>query len=89
MDDGNIMIFYNHPAYTIVLNEVTEKHMDLIRQNHMEALARDEVLITPKGPNKFDDFAMKALFGRCYFFMDAKDPIVSKIIRGTNSEQVN
>lgn len=87
MDDGNIMILYNHPAYTIVLNETTEKHMDIIRKNHMEALARDEVLITPAGPNKFDDFGMKALFGRCYFFMDAKNPIVSKIIRGTNSEQ--
>lgn len=87
MDDGNIMIFYNHPAYTIVLNEIIEEHLDIIRKNHMEALARDEVLITPAGPNKFDDFGMKALFGRCYFFMDAKDPIVYRIIRGTNSEQ--
>ncbi len=87
MDDGNILIFYNHPAYTVVLEEVANKHIDPIRKNHMKALARDEVLMTPGGPNKFDDFGMKALFGRCYFFMDAKKPEVASVIRKTNSEQ--
>ena len=81
MDDGNIMIFYNHPAYTVVLEEISQKHLATIRTNHMKALVRDEVLITPAGPNKFDDFGMKALFGRCYFFMDAKQPAVVWIIR--------
>jgi len=87
MDDGNILIFYNHPAYTVVLDEVTKKHIDDIRKNHMKALARDEVLMTPGGANKFDDFGMKALFGRCYFFMDAKKPEAARVIRKTNSEQ--
>lgn len=86
MDDGNILIFYNHPAYTVVLDELTEQHMDIIRKNHLKALARDEVLITPAGPNKFDDLGMKALFGRCYFFMDAKSPTVTHIIRKDSGE---
>ena len=87
MDDGNILIFYNHPAYTVVLEEITRQHMDLIRTNHLKALARDEVLMTSAGPNKFDDFGMKALFGRCYFFMDAKKPEVVSVIRKGSSEQ--
>ena len=81
MDDGNILIFYNHPAYSLVLREITEAHMETIRKNHLKALARDEVLMTPAGPNKFDDFGMKALFGRCYFFMDAKKPEVVRVVR--------
>jgi len=87
MDDGNILIFYNHPAYTIVLKEITEKHMDTIRKNHLKALAREEVLMTPAGPNKFDDSGMKALFGRCYFFMDAKKPEVVRVVRKIVGEQ--
>jgi hypothetical protein len=87
MDDGNILIFYNHPAYTVVLDEVTKRHMDTIRANHMKALARAEVIMTPAGPNKFDDFGMKALFGRCYFFMDARKPEVGSVIRKASSGQ--
>jgi len=86
MDDGNILIFYNHPAYTVVLEEITKTHMDTIRTNHLRALARDEVLMTPAGPNKFDDFGMKALFGRCYFFMDAKAPEIVRVVRKNKSE---
>jgi hypothetical protein len=61
--------------------------MDAIRTNHLKALARDEVLMTPAGPNKFDDFGMKALFGRCYFFMDAKKPEVVSVLRKATAEQ--
>jgi hypothetical protein len=81
MDDGNILISYNHPAFSVVLDEVTSANMDVIQKNHLDALARAEVLMTPLGPNKFDEFAMKALFGRCYFFMDAKAPEVVEIVR--------
>ena len=87
MDDGNILISYNHPAYNVVLDSITTKHMSIIEQNHQKALARAEVLITPQGNNKFDEFGMKALFGRCYFFMDAKNPAVSRVVRKTNSEE--
>jgi hypothetical protein len=87
MDDGNILVQYNHPAYNVVLDKVAKENIYLINKMHQKALTRDEVLITPLGPNKFDEFGMKALFGRCYFFMDAKNPIVSKIIRKKPSEQ--
>jgi len=87
MDDGNILISYNHPAYNVVIDSITTEHMATIEQNHQKALARAEVLITPQGNNKFDEFGMKALFGRCYFFMDAKNPVVSRVVRKTNSEQ--
>ncbi len=83
MDDGNILIQYNHPAFNVVLDDVVAEHWATIERNHQRALARDEVLITPQGPNKFDDVGIKALFGRCYFFMDAKNPTVSRIVRVT------
>lgn len=84
MDDGNILVRYNHPAFNVVLKETTELHREVIQKNHLKALARDEVLITPQGPNQFDEFGMNALFGRCYFFMDAKDPKAIKVVRKKN-----
>ncbi len=81
MDDGNILVQYNHPAVNIVLEHHVQKHWDLIDKNHQQALATDEVLITPMGPNVFDDFGKKALFGRCFMFMDAQDPSVIQIVR--------
>ena len=52
-----------------------------VRRPWKDALATSEVLITPLGPSKFDDFGKKALFGRCFMFMDAQDPKVVKIVR--------
>ena len=45
------------------------------------ALAASEGLITPLGPNVFDEFGKKALFGRCFMFMDALRPVVARIVR--------
>jgi len=87
MDDGNILVRYNHPAYNVVLKEITEKNKETIEKNHLRALATSEVLMTPQGPNKFDEFGMNALFGRCYFFMDAKDPKPVRVVRKTNVNQ--
>lgn len=81
MDDGNVLVQYNHPAVNIVLNEVVTEHWTEIVKNHQKALATSEVLITPLGPNVFDDFGKKALFGRCFMFMDAQDPKVVRIVR--------
>lgn len=81
MDDGNIAIWYNHPAINIVLKEISDKYIKEIDKNYLKALAKSEVIITPQGPNKFDAFGKIALFGRCYFFMDAKNPEIIKIIR--------
>ena len=85
MDDGNILIRYNHPAFNIVLDDVAVANWQTIKDNHQRALIADEVLITPFGPNKFDDFGIKALFGRCYFFMDAKNLKATRVVRAANS----
>lgn len=81
MDDGNVLVQYNHPAVNIVLNDIAQKHWGEIEKNHQKALATDEVLITPLGNNIFDEFGKKALFGRCFMFMDAQHPKVVKIVR--------
>jgi hypothetical protein len=81
MDDGNILVRYNHDVLTVVLESVASNHWSEIEREHQRALATDEVLITPMGPNKFDGFGMKALFGRCFMFMDAQDPTVVRVER--------
>ncbi len=83
MDDGNILVFYNHPAFNVVLADVVAAHWTEIEANHQRALTPDEVLLTPLGANKFDDFGKKALFGRCYMFMDGTAPEVVRIERAT------
>jgi hypothetical protein len=81
MDDGNIMVQYNHPAINVVIDAVAMSRWAEIEANHQGALAGEEVLLTPLGPNKFDTFGMKALFGRCFMFMDAQDPRVIQVVR--------
>ena len=84
MKDGNILVRYNHPAVNVVLEDVATEHWAEIERNHQSALAASEVLITPLGPNVFDEFGKKALFGRCFMFMDARRPVVSRIARKGN-----
>ncbi|MBB6249204.1 hypothetical protein [Rhodanobacter sp. A1T4] len=81
MKDGNVLVQYNHPAVNLVLDSVAAEHWAEISSNHQRALATDEVLITPLGSNVFNDVGKKALFGRCFMFMDAQDPRVIRIAR--------
>ncbi|RVT95391.1 hypothetical protein EOD42_17570 [Rhodovarius crocodyli] len=81
MDDGNIMVGYNHPAVNVVLKDVAEAHWDEIEARHMDGLATHEVLFTPLGRNVFDDFGKQALLGRAWMFMDAQAPQVVRISR--------
>ena len=81
MKDGNVLVQYNHPAVNVVLSDVAAKHWPEIDENHQRALATSEVLITPLGHNVFDEFGKKALFGRCFMFMDAVRPVVTRIVR--------
>ena len=81
MDDGNILVQYNHPAVNVVLSDFAAEHWLEIDRNHQRALATSEVLITPLGQNVFDEFGKKALFGRCFMFMDAQQPVITKIVR--------
>jgi hypothetical protein len=87
MKDGNILVQYNHPAYNVVITKFTQKHIDLIKSKHLEALATDEVLITGSGQNKFDEFGMQALYGRAFMFMDAQDPEIIKLYRKGSSRK--
>ena len=83
MKDGNVLVQYNHPAVNLVLDSLASKNWKVIEQRHLEALTTSEVLITPLGPNKFDAFGMKALFGRCFMFMDAQALNVLRVVRKT------
>lgn len=85
MDDGNILVRYNHPAFNIALDDIAKENWATIDARHQDALATHEVLITPLGSNKFDEFGKKALWGRCYFFMDAQSPEVARIVRKTDT----
>ena len=81
IDDGNMVILYNHPAINVVLASFADKHWEEIESNHQDALTPGEVLLTPLGPNTFDDREKKALFRRCYMFMDAQRPEVVRVVR--------
>jgi hypothetical protein len=79
MDDGNYLIEYSQPAFTIVFKEELEKYWDYIEQNHLDGLCTSEVLINEKGEsNKFDTIGKICLFGRTKMFQDAQDP---KVVR--------
>lgn len=81
MDDGNILVRYNHPAVNVVFEDIVLANWAEIDRRHQDALATHEVLITPLGSNRFDDFGKKILFGRCFMFMDAQDPQVVRVVR--------
>ena len=81
MKDGNVLVQYNHPAVNLVLSSVATEHWSEIDRNHQQALATHEVLMTPLGSNVFDEFGKKALFGRCFMFMDAQEPRVVRVAR--------
>ena len=85
MLDGNTLVRYGDRVANVVLADVVAQHRATIDDNHLRALARDEVLLTPLGANLFDDFGKLALFGRCYMFMDAQAPRVARIVRATVS----
>lgn len=89
MKDGNILIQYKHDVASLVLSEISEEHWAVIDANHQRALATYEVLITPLGQNVFDDFGKKALFGRCFMFMDAQSPSVVRVVRHNDGQPIN
>lgn len=81
MKDGNVLVRYNHSVANLVLDSVAAQYWAEIESNHQRALTTSEVLITPLGSNVFDEFGKKALFGRCFMFMDAVDPRVTRVVR--------
>jgi hypothetical protein len=81
MKDGNILIQYSHDIVTLVLKDVSESRFAEIDREYRRAIVDQEVMITPLGQNEFDDFGKKALFGRCFMFMDAQKPEILQIAR--------
>lgn len=81
MKDGNTLVRYNHPAFNVVLKSTFDTHKKSFEDNHLKGLTRDEVLMTPLGPNKFDEFGMKALYGRSLMFLDAMNPKMMKFLK--------
>jgi uncharacterized protein YqfB (UPF0267 family) len=79
MDDGNYLIEYSYPAFTIVFKDEIEKNWDYIEQNHQDGICRAEVLINAqRQQNVFDNTGKICLFGRAKMFMDAQAPKVVK-----------
>ncbi len=77
MDDGNYLVEYSQPAFTIVFKDELEKHWDYIDKNHLDGLCTYETLLNGNGePNKFDRIGKICLFGRAKMFQDAQDPKV-------------
>ncbi|WP_462391270.1 hypothetical protein, partial [Acidovorax sp. Q11] len=87
MKDGNVLVQYNHDVASVLLADVAEQNWSEIDKQHQRALATHEVLITPLGHNIFDDFGKKALFGRCFMFMDAQAPKIARIERHDGSQE--
>jgi hypothetical protein len=84
MKDGNILVRYGERVANLVLGDIAALHRDAIDANHLRALAPGEVLLTAQGANIFDDFGKRALFGRCYLFMDGQAPEIVRIVRADN-----
>lgn len=77
MDDGNYLIQYTQPAFTIVFKDEIENNWNYIDSNHLDGICTDEVLIDGEGQrNVFDRIGKICLFGRAKMFMDAQDPVV-------------
>lgn len=75
MDDGNYIIEYTRPAFTIIFKNEIEEYWDYIEKNHLYGLCANEVLINEKGEhNVFDKIGKISLFGRSKMFMDAQNP---------------
>ena len=80
MDDGNYIIEYSQPAFTIVFQHELDAHWDYIEKKHRQGVCSDEVLINGKGQhNVFDRIGKICLFGRAKMFMDAQGPEIVKV----------
>lgn len=80
MDDGNYIIQYSQPAFTIVFKEEIENNWHYIQKNHQSGICKDEVLINGQGErNIFDDVGKICLFGRAKMFMDAQEPLIVSV----------
>ncbi len=83
MDDYNLLIRYNAPAYNVVFPDQARQHWKEVEAKHLDGLVNSEVLISPLGQNVFNDEGKMALLGRCWMFMDARAENIATIVRAT------
>ncbi len=81
MDDGNVLVSYNHPAVNVVLRDIVKENWSEIDRRHEDAFAGSEVLVADSGLNQVNELVKMALFGRCFMFMDAQNPRVVRVER--------
>ena len=82
MDDGNFLISYSQPAYSVVFADEFAANRAYIEKNHLDGVVRDEVLLNAeRQPNKFDDTGKIGLFGRARMFLDAQAPKVIQVYK--------
>jgi hypothetical protein len=80
MDDGNFLVSYSQPAFSVVFKDEVEKNQAYIDKNHLDGVVRAEVLLNAKGEaNKFDQMGKIGLFGRARMFLDAQNPVVVRV----------
>lgn len=85
MEDGNYLVEYSQPAFTIVFKEEIEKYWDYIEKNHQDGVCKDEVLIDGQGQrNVFEKTGKICLFGRSKMFLDAQKPRVLRVFDAEN-----
>lgn len=82
MDDGNWLISMSNKAFVICFKNEVKDNWDYIEKNHLDGLAKSEVLLNSMNkPNLFDERGKIGLFGRARWFMDAIDKKEIKIVR--------
>lgn len=81
-DDGNWLVTYAGPAYSVVFADEIVANWEYIEANHLRGLVEDEVLLNAKGEgNCLDRDAKIGLFARARLFMDALQPEVARVWR--------
>ena len=81
MDDGNWLVGYSGRAFSVVFSDDVQKYWSVIVERHLDAVAEHEVLLgSVLAPNVFDTRGKVGLFGRAYWFMDAQEPEVVRVV---------
>jgi hypothetical protein len=80
MEDGNVLVAYSQPAFSVVFADEFATHRDYIEENYLDGITPEEALLTMKEqPAKLDERRKIGLFGRARMFLDAQEPKVIRI----------
>jgi hypothetical protein len=79
MRDGNFLVEYSQPAYSIVLNAEVKLHREYIEFYYRDGLLRSEIPLNPnseKTQSQISDLEKIGLLARARMFMDAQNPVL-------------